>query len=282
MTRGIQTWSDDAIERLELEGRGKGKGPNYKPWIKVTDTYSDGRSHEPYSHKFGRPHHFLSDGEYFFFLMLEWASDVTDAREQHPLPRDLTIPLAKELGIQHPTYDGTNVPIVMTVDFLVDRVRDGACYFQVYDVKTEEALEDSRTIEKLELARYTCHKIGLEHHLVIKEHLPLRKIRSIEWVRMAQEDEKAVQPHPGFYAEQMAYMTADLQHRPARGTLIEYCRDYERRYSLSKGQAMRIVRMLIQSKALFMDLNNEAHEGLDMKNFHITAMPGDLRLVGVK
>ena len=281
MSRGIQKWSEEAILRLQREGRGKGRGPEYKPWIKVTDTFSDGRSHEPYSHKFGRQHQFLSDGEYFFFLMLEWAPYVTDAREQFPLPRDLTVPFAKELGIHHSTYDETDVPIVMTVDCLVDGMRDGTSYREAYDVKTEEALEDRRTIEKLELARYTCEKLGLEHHLVIKEHLPIRKIRSIEWVRMAQEDEKAVQPHPGFYADQMSFMAADLQNRPFKGSLIEYCRDYERRYSLQKGQAMRVVRMLIQSKALYMDLNNEAHEGLDMKNFRITALPGNLRLVGV-
>lgn len=39
--------------------------------------------------------------------------------EQYPLlPREETIEIASELGIKHPMYPGTNVPIIMTTDLV--------------------------------------------------------------------------------------------------------------------------------------------------------------------
>jgi len=46
---------------------------------------------------------------------------VRQIREQFALlPHSLTSEVAKDLGIRHPVYRGTNVPVVMTSDFCVD------------------------------------------------------------------------------------------------------------------------------------------------------------------
>ncbi len=82
-----QKWSEEKIERLEREGRGKGAGADYRPWIQVSDFSSLGKSRRVFSRKTGRVHHLLSDIEWHMFLLLEFSPRVLDIREQFPLPR---------------------------------------------------------------------------------------------------------------------------------------------------------------------------------------------------
>ena len=51
--------------------------------------------------------------------MLEWNNIVVDIREQFPLTREDTWHIADEKGIKHPTDPKSQIPIVMTTDFLI-------------------------------------------------------------------------------------------------------------------------------------------------------------------
>lgn len=281
MSRGRKKWSEEVIAQLQNEGHGKGRGPTYLPWIRVMDFYSDGRTREFHSHKFGREHHLLSDGEWSTYLMLEWARDVVDVREQFPLPRDITLEVAHGLGIAHQYYPGTHVPFVMTLDFLVNRVNDGRERLQAFSVKTATELEDAREIELLELGRETCHGMDIEHHLVISERLPKTKIQNLSWIRSAQLDEDATEPFPGYFEEHMSRMAQDIAARRFDGSLVDYCTGYDRRYSTEgPGDGLRVARMLMTTRALQFDLSNPAPESAHMDTFRLTARPGHLRSVG--
>ena len=169
-------WSEKRIEKLQKEGRGRGCGSEYKPWLEITEISSSGVSHRPFSSKTQRTHHLLSNVELGFFLMLDWASDVLDIREQFPLPRSVTRQVAAELGIQHPFYPGTHVETVMTIDFLVTRMKNGVEVLEAYDAKRSDGVEDTRTIEKLEIAREACQLNGVPHFLVFHDELPKTKV----------------------------------------------------------------------------------------------------------
>lgn len=280
MGRGRKKWDEDVIAALQREGKGRGRGPTYQPWVGILDFYSDGRTHEPYSHKFGRTHQLLSNGEWLTFLMLEWADDVVGAREQYPLDREITLEVAHELRIAHQYYPGTHVPFVMTLDFLVDRVHDGQDYLQAFNVKTADELEDPNVINALEIARAACHGMDIEHHIIISERLPKQKLKNLEWIRDAQLDQDATEPFPGFFEEHKSRMVADIRARRFDGSLTDYCSNYDRRYSVEKGVGMRVARMLMSAKALTMDLNNPNVELAHMDTFHLSALPGKLRAIG--
>lgn len=118
MGRRRYVFDEARVQRFLAEGRGKGEGPDYRPWLQIQDIPSLGRSHRPYGIKTNRVHHLLSDGEWKSFLKLEAMKDVTDIREQFPLDRHQTYRMAMNLGYRHPiTLDGT--PYIMTIDFLV-------------------------------------------------------------------------------------------------------------------------------------------------------------------
>ncbi len=280
MSRGIQVWSEEAIAAYQREGRGRGKGQTYQPWVRVIEMYSDGRSHEPYSHLTGRSHQLLSDAEFYAFLMLEWAHDTADIREQYPYDRELTQALAIDLGIKYPCYPGTHIPIVMTLDFLVNRVREGSEDAVGISVKTAEALNDPEVVELLELERATCQVMGMPFHLLVKERMPQQKIFNLEWIRDAQLDRDGAEPFPGFYEDHKARMLDDIVSGRPTSRLVDYCSDYDRRFSCRSGTGMRVARMLLQSRSLTMDLNNKEPQLARVDSFKLSALPGRLRAVG--
>lgn len=109
--------------------------------------------------KSGRTHHFLSDLEFHYFLLLEFSDQVVDIREQYPLfatskARDI----AAEMGIQYPVFVGTQLPYVMTSDFVVTlqipgerkRLAVRSCKYEKEFVDPNSGLN---TIDKLDLER---------------------------------------------------------------------------------------------------------------------------------
>jgi hypothetical protein len=81
MSRDKHTHADLKFARWIKDGRGPGRGSDYKPWLTVRDVPSKGRSHRVFGHKSQRTHHLFSDLELAVFLFLEWLPRSTSARE---------------------------------------------------------------------------------------------------------------------------------------------------------------------------------------------------------
>jgi len=280
MSRGIRKWSEEAIAQLQKEGRGRGRGATYLAWVHITDFYSRGRTHQLYSHRTGRDHQLLSDGERDTFVFLEWWRENVDIREQYPLDRDITLEVAHEIGVRHPYYPGTSVPTVMTLDFLVTSVHAGHEQIKAYSVKTQEDLNIPNVVERLELERSTCSGLGITYDVIIKERLPKTKLRNLLWLRDAQLDADAVEPYPGFYRDHQARMTQDIAASHFNGSLVDYCTQYDRRFSIDGGTGMRVARMLMANRSLTFDLNNSEPQLAPMASFQLLASPRLLSVGG--
>lgn len=89
------------------QGRGKGSGKDYQPWLTVRDLPSAGRSHRIWGFQTQRTHHLLSDLELAAFFLFDWNPSVTDIREQYPLRLEDTIELAAQARIRHPALAHT-------------------------------------------------------------------------------------------------------------------------------------------------------------------------------
>lgn len=276
-------WTEKRIERMLAEGRGQGSGADYKPWIEVAEVSSGGRSRRVWSSKTGRTHHLLSDVEYDLFLVCEWAKNVVDIREQYPLPRDLTQTIAQELRIRHPTYPGTNIPAVMTVDFLLTLQVNGKKTVMALNAKRDEEADDVRSLEKLEIQRSTFERLGFTHHLVYHSQIPEQKVKNIDWIRGALVKPGEPEQHDGFFkglADRMSGELATPADTTLASTLEDYCTDFDSRYGVLAGTGLRVARILMAERVLVPDLASPNITRQSLAAFIMTGQPGRLRVVG--
>lgn len=163
-------WNSEAKNaRWIKQGRGQGKGADYRPWLTIRDVPSEGRSHRVFGHLTQRTHHLLSDLELATFLLIQWRTTVTDIREQFPLDRATTQELSKRLGIEHPNQKG--VDQYMSSDFVVDSDEKELPRFAI-QVKPNKALDSPRVIEKLQIERSYWQEKGVPFYLVTENQIP--------------------------------------------------------------------------------------------------------------
>jgi hypothetical protein len=147
MVRQRYGFDEAKIKRFRKEGRGQGRGAEYRPWLTIRDVPSRGRSHRLHGLTANRVHHLLSDIECGLFYLADWADAVTDIREQFPLERDATQRIGAHLGVAHPQDVVTRTPLVMTTDFLIDIVQDGRISLMARAVKPAAELEKPRILD---------------------------------------------------------------------------------------------------------------------------------------
>jgi TnsA endonuclease N terminal/TnsA endonuclease C terminal len=176
---------DAAIDRMTesttsqrlKEGRGGGRGPNYIPWLFIHDVPSKGRVSRIKGWTTGRPHHLLSDLERDFFFVYDWALPIVDIREQYPLlPLEETLAIAEECGYRHPsvpdrTKRGTQIPVVMTTDFVITIAEGLERYDQARTVKYSQDLQSPRTLEKFEIERRYWERRNVDWSIVTEKNL---------------------------------------------------------------------------------------------------------------
>lgn len=255
MARRRYTIDEQRIALFEQEGRGRGVGADYKPWLAIQDVPSAGRSTRLRGIHTGRIHHLLSDIERSLFYCLDWEDSVTDIREQFPLDRSVTIQIAQACNIPHPRFPGVPTPMVMTTDFVVDAWAGGKLVQTAYAVKSAKDLDQPRTLEKLEIERLYWESKGIEWGIVTTAVLPTQLIRNIEWVHNFYRLEGLVERHPGFYQDAGHRMRAQVSASPWL-SLQQFCEDMEVRLALGGEEGLMLFRHLLATKSVFCDMES--------------------------
>jgi predicted transposase YbfD/YdcC len=171
------------IDKWIKEGRGSGVGSDYKPWLRIQDVSSLGRSTRLKGFKTGRQHEFLSDLERNYFYLTKYSDFVIDIREQFPLlPLEETIVIADELGIKHPTNPKTNEPIVMTTDFLLTLDKGQGAFEFARTIKMKDELLKERVLEKFEIEREYWQRRDIDWGIVTEEEIPKTMARNISYI----------------------------------------------------------------------------------------------------
>lgn len=176
MSKRKRDFNDVTVENRVREGRGKGVGREYKPWITVRDIPSKGICSEILGWKTQRIHHLLSKLESKYFFYLEWSSIVIDIREQFPLidekgSCDETLRIAEDIGIKHPTVPATGVKNILTTDFVITLNIKNEIITVARTIKYEKDLSDLRTLEKLEIERLFWKKRNVDWKIVTEKNV---------------------------------------------------------------------------------------------------------------
>ena len=238
--------SDAKNNKWIKEGRGSGQNTDYKPWITVRDLPSDGRVHRVFGHKSQRTHHLLSDLELAVFLLLEWHQDVIQIREQFPLEIETTSQIAQEAGIVHPSQSG--VKQYMSSDFLVNSHDKQQPKF-VLQAKYAEALDDARTIEKLELERRYWRLKEVPWYLITEQDIPQTVIKNIKWLYPAQRDEIDME----VLIQRIDYYDYHFSQNPNKN-IIDICKNLDIAHELQVGESLAEVRHLLAKRCFTFDI----------------------------
>lgn len=183
MARRRYHYGFDAIKhkRFLKEGRGRGEGKDYLPWVRVQDVPSRGFSSRIKGWKTARIHHVLSNYELYTFLVGEWSRLIVDIREQYPLLElEETLAIAKRCGVRHPTDPKTRYPIVMTTDFLFTLLLDGQRVLHACTFKHSKDLAHKRTREKMEIEKRYWRERGVNWKIITEFDIPLVLAKNVD------------------------------------------------------------------------------------------------------
>lgn len=178
--------------------------------------------------------------------MLEWHSEVVEIREQFPLEIDITSKLAADNGISHPAISG--VKQYMSSDFLVN-TKDLERPKFVLQAKYADALNDPRTIEKLEIERRYWVEKGVPWQIVTEKEIPSVVVKNINWLYPAKRDEI----HHETLLERVQFFAHHFQKTP-NSQMIDVCKTLDVAYDLPPGESLKEIRQLLARRCFLFDL----------------------------
>ncbi len=251
MARRKYVIDEKRTARFVKEGRGRGEGAEYKPWLTIQDVPSRGRSHRLVGISTGRIHHFLSDLELDLFLLLDWQTSTIDLREQFPLENDTTQDIADQIKVRHPRMPGVSQPMVMTTDLVQDRRVGSGVAIRAFAVKSAEDLEQPRVLQKLEIEWRYWQERGIPWSIVTRTELPRRLARNVAWI------------HGFFYSDGIEdrvqaltpLFLGALASSP-QVILAEFCSAMDTRHGLRPGSSLTLMRHLLATRKVVCDMEH--------------------------
>jgi hypothetical protein len=260
-----QAWTEAKFDRYIKEGRGQGDGADYKPWITVRDVSSKGRSHREPGWKTNREHHLLSDQERRVFYIFEWSSKVVDIREQYPLDDlDLAMKIAEDMGWRYPRDRETDVPFILTTDFMLTLKHNGEKREVVRTVKSSGELAKKRVIERLELERRYYQAKGIEWGVITEKGIPKILADNLEWIHGSYWLEDT----PEMDKESLKLLAETLKQRLREPnlTIQQVTNSLDRENNLEDGTSLSLFKYLLARKQVEMDMSEAKITGKTSTN----------------
>lgn len=252
MSRIKSDWTQAKFERYEKEGRGKGSGKNYKPWITIQDFPSRARVSRSPGWKSDRIHHFMSDWELRFFYLLEWSDAVKDIKEQFPLlDLHLAFCIADEMGIKYPKDGKSGNPYVLTTDFILT-VKQGAKLIQIArTVKLAKELEKKRVLDLLQLEQRYWRRQNIDWAVVTEQDISMILADNIKWVHPAYKWELGEENKENCY-----YLSNILKERlTTKQTKINTITTaLDKEIGIKSGTSLSLFKHLIAKKEIIVDM----------------------------
>lgn len=265
MGKRKQEWTQATFERYIKEGRGRGEGKGYKPWLVVRDVSSKGRSARDAGWKTGREQHFLSDHESRLFYFCEWSDAITDIREQFPLLNlELAMQIAEDIGWKYPRDSESNTPYILTTDFMLTVEQDGKRSQIAWTVKTAKDLEKQAVAARLELERRYYEAEGIDWAIITDKEIPKLLAVNVGWLHSAYKLEATTDMAVDDLRDVASILKFRLQESDLPINRVTTALDKE--MNLDPGTALYLFKHLVARKEIIMDvLGTKISTGLSAK-----------------
>ncbi len=254
MAKRRRKTDESAIEKRIREGRGQGRGPDYKPWLLTQDVPSIGLATRILGWKTGRIHHLLSKLELYEFLVNEWLKHILDIREQYPLlPVTETLAIARACGIRHPIVPGTKQPAVLTTDFVLTTANGMERVEIARTVKYADDLSSQRTLEKLEIERRYWRTRNISWGITTERDIPHVLARNVQLIH----NHRSIANRLPLTQEEIQDIAIVLTSAVAANaaSLRHIALTYDKRLGLELGTCLTVAYHLVATKQWAIDMN---------------------------
>ena len=255
----IKSETEAMIQKKVDEDRGQGGGSDYLPWLFASDISNTISYRIRLRGRHNRIYHLASRYELWLFLMLEKSRWVTDIREQFPLDRSLTLPIAKATGIPHPGHKLKNkVAQVLTVDFMatVDYGTGDEKDIALAFIMSESLLK-KRELELLELARIYCLQRESEFKIVTELDIDKDIVHGMHWAFSKWNFENDEWAKTNLIAATHTIKTMLKAYSAKPMSILEFCDDIDRIERWPENTALSVFRYLLASRVLDCDYFSE-------------------------
>lgn len=253
--RGYKVKRQRKTDKYKLkENRGTGRGLHYQPWIKPHEFSSRGRPHRVTGWKNKRMYVFLSDLEFYYFLILQWNDAVVDIREQFPLlPLEHTKAIAERLSIRHSAINRQQgEEVIMTTDFLIT-IKEGNTVKDIArTVKMAKDLSDRRVREKFLIEKEYWKSKGYEWGIITE--LKIDKVFAMNLWFLYQDylwDE-----YCPYSLKEIDDLTSEFKLfvKRSEGNALKMTSGFESLMGWEKGMGLNFLKYLIIKKKIKVDL----------------------------
>ncbi|WP_242616615.1 TnsA endonuclease N-terminal domain-containing protein [Vibrio vulnificus] len=245
----------------------------YRPFITVRNSNSVGLSHIIFSHKTGRTHHLLSNGELEAFINFEHDPSVLDIYEQYPLPLNETIECASSLNIYHPAkykerdHDTKIIPAAtMTTDFVLLKrdIRSGQNVLQPmyykpsseFCRKNTSAQRVSRTMSKFQIEQAYWENNGYSLIQCDENTFNSKKTYNLRWLRECYQHSSSLNVPEDLYTSLLLTLTENVRCMPTE-TLKSQLQFIATTLNMKLVQVMYLFQHACYTNSLPVDLNTK-------------------------
>jgi hypothetical protein len=240
-----------------LEGRGRGYGIHYKPFVLPSEFSDRGRCHRLLGWKSGRVHYLFSDGELYPFLILQMQDNVSDIREQYPLlPLSETLSIAKRFNISHPpAKKKLENKTIITSDLNIIVSQNAEKKHIVRTVKTLEDYENERTKEKLFIEKKYWEARGIDWGILLHNERSKVIGRNIYFIYQQYFWNEEF----GFSTDELSCLIYELKNRIVKYNwdIMNAVLDFDRYMGWEEGQSLNFFKYLLCKKIIKADFSKK-------------------------
>ncbi|MBY6271211.1 MAG: heteromeric transposase endonuclease subunit TnsA [Bacillaceae bacterium] len=267
LSRYRYDWTLSKLHRFLSEGRGKGKGSEYRPWLTVYDLSSRGRATRVLGWKTNRIHHLMTENELLYFYLLEWNDEVLDIREQYPLLGLFEMQHILDTRLLKRLYNKkTGVPYVIITTFLITVSGvNGKHRYIARSIKDKSDFNKPIVQDLFEIQRRYWEANGIDWGVVIPELIPRVKAKNIEWLHPFRDLTKW-----GFDVDRVQrlserFLYAFNEYEPVR----DICMRFDFLNKLPKGTGLTIYKHLVANKQIRININSRiTHTDLSVQELN--------------
>lgn len=247
--------TESKIARWHAEGRGKGEGKDYKPWLTHQDVPSSGWKQRPTSTLHRQIVPLFSKQEMAAFLLFDFSRFTTDIRAQFPLDRETTRVIAADLGIDHPRDPHTKIDIVMTTDLVVTEMRDGQKILRPISCKLNSGLSTFNDLEHAQIEKeYWLRQNNHQFQFFTETTMSASLQQNLFVLSAMRFENEQPEPYTNYFTNLCDRLVSEIRDSVSESPLIEFCAMYEQRQGLANNSAINAARFLMWHQTLKTDL----------------------------